>query len=202
MDAFIVIAAGIIAGRLYDKGYLYVSPINDLSPLTVFISSYHLLYGGSALISFSLFMLSLSQPNSIYQVRFLLSSTIPHMFIVFPQNFLAQGIGHGLGAGMMYVPSLAIISQYFLRKRALAMSIVAAGSSMGAIIHPIMLNNLFVKIGFGNAVRASAGINTGLLIIACLLLRLRLPPPTNVPSYWASIKKFSKDKSYVCASLG
>ncbi|EKM83347.1 hypothetical protein AGABI1DRAFT_65844 [Agaricus bisporus var. burnettii JB137-S8] len=167
VDGLLVIATGIIAGRLYDKGYLY-----------------HILYGGSVLITFSLFMLSLSQPNSLYQ------------------NFLAQGIGHGLGAGLMYVPSLAVISQYFRRRRALAMSIVASGSSLGAIIHPIMLNNLFVRIGFGNAVRASAGMNAGLLIIACLLIRPRLPPSTNVPAYWTSVKKFSKDKPYVCAALG
>lgn len=103
---------------------------------------------------------------------------------------------------MMYVPSLAVLSQYFFRRRALAMSIVAAGSSLGAIIHPIMLNNLFVKIGFGSAVRASAAMIAGLLVAACLLLRLRLPPPTNLPPYWASVKKFSKDKPYVYASLG
>lgn len=29
MDGLLVIATGIIAGRLYDKGYLYVVPIDD-----------------------------------------------------------------------------------------------------------------------------------------------------------------------------
>jgi hypothetical protein len=103
---------------------------------------------------------------------------------------------------MMYVPSLAVVSQYFLKKRALAMSIVASGSSLGAIVHPIMLNNLFVKLGFGNAVRANAGMNAGLLIIACLLLRTRLPPPTTVPPMWKSVKGFSTDWPYVFCVIG
>lgn len=82
------------------------------------------------------------------------------------------------------------------------MSIVAAGSSLGAIIHPIMLNNLFIRIGFHNAVLASAGMNTGLLIIACLLMRTRLPPPAEIPPLWKSLKKFAKDGPYVAAALG
>jgi dipeptide/tripeptide permease len=103
---------------------------------------------------------------------------------------------------MIYVPSLAVTSQYFLKKRALAMSIVAAGSSLGAIIHPIMLNNLFVKLGFSNAVRANAGMNAGLLIIACLLLRTRQPPPATVPPFWKSVRRFSTDWPYVFSVLG
>ncbi|KAF9439880.1 hypothetical protein P691DRAFT_614297, partial [Macrolepiota fuliginosa MF-IS2] len=96
VNAFIVVSSGLIIGRLYDKGYFH-----------------HMIIGGAALIIFSLFMLSFSKPDHIYQ------------------NFFAQAIGHGIGAGMMYVPTLAVISQYFLRRRALAMSIVAAGSSLG-----------------------------------------------------------------------
>lgn len=102
----------------------------------------------------------------------------------------------------MYVPSLAVLSHYFLRRRALAMSIVAAGSSLGAVIHPIMLNNLFTKIGFANAVRASAGLNTGLLIMACLLMRPRLPPPAKTTDLRKSVKKFLKDGPYVFSALG
>jgi len=167
VNSFLVIASGLFAGRLYDKGYFY-----------------HMIYGGSCLIVFSLFMLSLSHPDHIYQ------------------NFLTQSIGHGIGAGLMYVPSLAVLSHYFVKKRALAMSIVATGASLGAVVHPIMLNNLFVKISFGNAVRASAGLNAGLLLIACLLMHPRLPPPDHTPNLWKSLKKFLRDGPYVSAAIG
>ncbi|KAJ7842516.1 MFS general substrate transporter [Mycena leptocephala] len=144
-----------------------------------------LLYGGCLIQSFSIFMLSLCQRQQLYQM------------------FLAQGVGMGLGAGIVYIPSVAIISHYFHKRRALAMSIVASGSSLGAVIHPIMLNNtLHSSLGFGTAVRASAGLISGLLLIACLIMRPRLPPTQNAPEFWQSLRRFSHDTPYVLATLG
>ncbi|KAJ7108974.1 major facilitator superfamily domain-containing protein [Mycena crocata] len=168
VNAFLVISLGLVSGRLYDRGYFY-----------------ELLYGGSALLCFSIFMLSLCKPQQLYQI------------------FLAQGLGAGLGAGIVYVPSVAIVSHYFQKRRALAMSIVASGSSLGAVIHPIMLNNtLRSHLGFGNAVRASAGLVSGLSLIACLLMRPRLPPSKVHLPFWKSVRRFSHDRPYVLATTG
>lgn len=83
------------------------------------------------------------------------------------------------------------------------MSVVASGSSFGAVIHPIMLNNtLHTTLGFGNSVRASAALITGLLILACFLMRPRLPPSKKDPEYWKSLRRFSRDKPYVLATIG
>ncbi|KAJ7664134.1 major facilitator superfamily domain-containing protein [Mycena rosella] len=116
---------------------------------------FHLLvYSGCFIQALSIFMLSLCQRDQLYQI------------------FLAQGLGAGIGAGIAYIPT-----------RALAMTIVASGSSFGAIIHPIMLNNtLHSSLGFGNSVRASAGLISGLLFLACLLMRPRLPPSKDAPN--------------------
>lgn len=109
----------------------------------------------------------------------------------------------GLGGGLSYVPSASIITHYFTTKRALAMTIVTAGSSFGAVIHAIMLNNLLnSKHGFGNAVRASAGLVTGLLFVACLILRTRIPVPPPKVKGLAVLKKLYKDDAYVVATLG
>ncbi|KAJ7214882.1 major facilitator superfamily domain-containing protein [Mycena pura] len=146
---------------------------------------YHLVIGGSLLQSFSLFMLSLCKQEQLYWI------------------FLAQGLGVGLGAGMTYVPTVAVVSHYFQKRRALAMSIVVAGTPMGALVHPIMLNNtLRGHLGFGNAVRASAGLVSGLLLIACLLMRPRLPPPAAGPPLWKTLKRFSRDGVYTLAVAG
>ncbi|KAJ7635461.1 major facilitator superfamily domain-containing protein [Mycena polygramma] len=142
-----------------------------------------LLCGGCLLQCFSLFMLSLCQREQLYQI------------------FLAQGVGLGLGAGIVYIPSVAVISHYFQKRRALAMTIVASGSSLGSVVHPIMLNNLFCSLGFANGVRASAGLVSGLLIIACLLMRPRLPPPDTHPPFWKSLQRFARDLPYVFAVL-
>ncbi|KAJ7240405.1 major facilitator superfamily domain-containing protein [Mycena haematopus] len=146
---------------------------------------YPLMYGGSFLIAVSLFTLSLAQSDQFYQV------------------FLAQGVANGIGVAMTYVPCVAIISHHFQRRRALAMTIVASGSSLGAMLHPLMLNHtLHSSLSFGNAVRTSAGLISGLLLIACFLVRTRLPPLKQPLNFWQSVRKFARDKPYTAATLG
>ncbi|TDL20275.1 MFS general substrate transporter [Rickenella mellea] len=166
-QVFVMMSSGIITGRLFDRGYFY-----------------HLIIGGSLLLVFSLFMLSLTKPHQFYQV------------------FLAHGLGVGLGSGLTYIPSIAVVFHHFQRRRALAVGIVASGSSIGGLVHPIMLNNLFHgNAGFANGVRTSAGMTLGLLIIAGALMRTRLPPkPTD--ALLPALRKFSKDIPYVSAVLG
>ncbi|KAN0076916.1 Major facilitator superfamily domain containing protein [Tylopilus felleus] len=168
VNAFLAASFGIVSGTLYDRGYFY-----------------HLLIGGSLLQSFSLFMLSLTQPGQYYQI------------------FLAQGICLGLAQGIVYVPSMAVVSHYFSRRRTLAMSLVAAGSSLGAIIHPIMLNNLFNRgVGFANGVRISAAFLSVLLLIACLLIRTRLEPPKNPTNYLSVGKGILHDLPFCMMCVG
>ncbi|EKM56382.1 uncharacterized protein PHACADRAFT_118039 [Phanerochaete carnosa HHB-10118-sp] len=143
------------------------------------------IYLGSFLLVLGLFMLSLAKPNQFYQV------------------FLSQGVCVGIGAGLLYIPSIAVISHYFNRRRVLAMSIVAAGSSLGSIIHPIMLNNtLNSSLGFGNSVRASAGLVTVMLLLSIALMKPRLPPPAHTMPLIPAMKKFSRDSAYVWTSAG
>lgn len=84
------------------------------------------------------------------------------------------------------------------------MTLVAAGSSVGSVIHPIMLNNtLGTRLGFGNAVRASAGLVGGLLLIACSLMRTRIPVQSKADTSSGPIlKRLAHDGAYVAATLG
>lgn len=131
---------------------------------------------GSVLCVFSLFMLSLSKPQQYYQVysRQCLLVNLPYPYL--NQVFLAQAIGVGAGSGLSYVPSMALLAQYFKKphRRALVMSIVASGSSLGGTLHPIMLNILFNgHVGFHNGVRASAGLIGGCLVLAICAMHPR-----------------------------
>ncbi|KAJ6466027.1 major facilitator superfamily domain-containing protein [Mycena vitilis] len=145
---------------------------------------FHLLvWGGCLLQGFCLFMLSLCKREQLYQI------------------FLVQGLGLGIGSSLAYIPSMAVVSHYFQKRRAVAMTIVASGASLGAVVHPIMLNNTFHSLGFANAVRASAGLVSGLLFIACLMMRPRLHPATMHPPFWKSLPRFSQDLPYVFAIL-
>ena len=50
------------------------------------------------------------------------------------QFVLAQGAVVGIGNGLLFLPSIAIVPQYFSRNKALASGIVAAGSSIGTFL--------------------------------------------------------------------
>ena len=109
-------------------------------------------------------MLSLVDPTKFYQI------------------FLSQGVGVGLGIGFLFLPAISVQTQFFNKKRALAMGIVITGSSFGGIVLPIMHNQLFSeKAGFAWGVRATAFLMLGLLIIAKLLMSTRLPAKGNAP---------------------
>ncbi|KAF4586369.1 hypothetical protein EYR38_010645 [Pleurotus pulmonarius] len=87
---------------------------------------------------------------------------------------------------LLYVPAVAVQAHHWIRHRAFAMGVVVTGedsvvtpslhtdevigSSLGGIIFPIMLNQLFKLVGFEWAVRASAFVVLGLLGAANLLM--------------------------------
>lgn len=64
-------------------------------------------------------MLSLAQP--------------PHYY----QFFLAQGVGAGIGMGLIFVPSLSVCAHYFRKRRSLAMGIIIAGPCFISCCHPL-----------------------------------------------------------------
>jgi predicted MFS family arabinose efflux permease len=56
---------------------------------------------------------------------------------------------------------------------------MVAGSSIGAVILPIMVQHLIVRIGFGWAMRSVAFLIFGLLIFGNIAVKSRLPPNPN-----------------------
>jgi MFS family permease len=47
------------------------------------------------------------------------------------QAFLAQGVCFGIGAGMLFVPSIAIVSTYFDKFRSFSVGVAVTGSGFG-----------------------------------------------------------------------
>ncbi|KAF9001669.1 major facilitator superfamily domain-containing protein [Cyathus striatus] len=100
-------------------------------------------------------------------------------------------------------PSISVINHHFFRRRALATGIVFSGSSVGGLIFPIMLNKLFERVGFVWAVRASAFLVLGLLIIANCCMSTHLPPKAlRKPKPPVDIKKILTDTPYVVGVIG
>ncbi|KAI0723230.1 MFS general substrate transporter [Earliella scabrosa] len=111
------------------------------------------LAAGSLLYAFSLFMVSIADSSKYYQI------------------YLSQGLGMGIGAGLIYVPCVAVQGHHWHSRRALAMGVVVSGSSIGGVIFPIMLNQLFqTTAGFEWGVRASAFVVLALLLASNFLM--------------------------------
>lgn len=93
------------------------------------------------------------------------------------QFLLAQGVCIGFANGLMFVPTMSVVSTYFNpSRRSLAIGLILCGSATGGMIFPIMLNRLFNMIGFGWSVRAFGFMALVLLMVAERLLKKRLPP--------------------------
>lgn len=163
-------------------------------------------------------MLSLAKPEHYYQASpYYLCSTFNSKIILL-QVFLAQGLGVGLGSSLSYVPSLAVLAQHFPSPhgRARAMGIAVAGSSIGGLVHPILINRLLhqgtedTQKAFARGTRASAGLITGMQVIAVLLLRTKYPKKKEAEDevekkskkLWPMLKEFSADWGYVHFVIG
>ncbi|KAF8490873.1 MFS general substrate transporter [Gautieria morchelliformis] len=118
----------------------------------------HCVLVGSFIYMFSLFMLSIVSLDHYYQI------------------FLSQGVGMGIGSGLIYLPAMGVQAHHWKARRSIAMGVVITGSSFGGMVYPVMLNHLFHgPVGFAWGVRASAFLTGGILVAANLLMSSRLP---------------------------
>ena len=132
---------GVVAGPLYDMGYLR-----------------GLIIVGSTFVTLGFMFTSLSTQYWHFM--------------------LSQAVCIGIGAGLLVIPSLALIPQYFANKRALATGIVTSGSSVGGVIYPLIFQNLSEKVGFAWATRAIGFIALATSGLAVVLMRPRGKPST------------------------
>ncbi|KAH8906314.1 MFS general substrate transporter [Coniochaeta sp. PMI_546] len=93
------------------------------------------------------------------------------------QLILAQGVCVGLGMGLSFLPSTAILAQYFARRRALAIGVASTGSPLAGIVFPIIFSRLSATLGFGWATRVIAFIVLALSAVPVAFMRVRVPPP-------------------------
>ncbi|RDW75500.1 hypothetical protein BP6252_06642 [Coleophoma cylindrospora] len=108
------------------------------------------------------------------------------------QILLAQSICSGLGCCFLFYPIIAACGTWFFRHRALAFGIMVAGSSIGGVVLPIMVQHLIPKIGFGWTMRAVAFMFLGLLAIANLTIKSRLPPARRPFRFFDLISPFTE----------
>ncbi|KAM0807790.1 putative Major facilitator superfamily domain-containing protein [Seiridium cardinale] len=92
------------------------------------------------------------------------------------QVVLAQGVCVGLGCAIMFLPSAAVVSQWFAKRRALALGVQSVGSPIAGIVLPIIFGQLQPKIGFDWATRVIAFLMLALSAIPIVFMKTRVPP--------------------------
>ncbi|KAI0641057.1 MFS general substrate transporter [Trametes meyenii] len=110
--------------------------------------------------------------TAVYVASILLTSVAR----TYHEYVLAQGVLSGLGVGMLFYPPLAAISTHFSKYRATALGIAMVGSGLGGAIYPILLQYLFVRIGFAWGLRVSAAICFVLCTTAAATVTSRIAP--------------------------
>ncbi|KAL2832990.1 major facilitator superfamily domain-containing protein [Aspergillus cavernicola] len=94
------------------------------------------------------------------------------------ETMLVQGVLIGLVMGFLQIPAFAAVSQYFDKKRAGALGLAVAGSSIGGVVMPIILSNGFngSSLGFGWTVRVVAFVILPFMGFSCIAIKSRVPP--------------------------
>lgn len=97
------------------------------------------------------------------------------------QLLLAQGICQGLGNGLVFTPTIALVSTYFLKKRAVAVAGMTSGTATGGVVFPIIARQLLHKIGFAWTVRTMGFIVLANSAVILALTRTRISRRTTGP---------------------
>lgn len=117
------------------------------------------------------------------------------------QFLLSQGVCSAIGVACIFQPGINTIVGWFNKKRGAAYGILSTGSSIGGIIFPIMTTRLIQRVGYGWAMRTSAFLILGLLIVANLTVTSRHPPRPTALSKEQMSKPF-RERGFLILLVG
>lgn len=92
-----------------------------------------------------------------------------------PGFLLAAQFLMGLGSGVSFGPLIADISQWFLRRRGMAVAIAASGNYLAGVMWPMVFAGLLAEAGWRAVYGALAVVMLVLLLPLAALLRRRIP---------------------------
>ncbi|MCW5736740.1 MAG: MFS transporter [Enhydrobacter sp.] len=105
------------------------------------------------LLAISLGLVLAAQANALWQV------------------YLGYSLGVGLGVGLSYVPSVAAVQRWFVRRRGAASGIAVAGIGVGTLIGAPLAHELIAAIGWRSTYLVLACITAAGAVVAGGLIR-------------------------------
>ncbi|PFH53268.1 hypothetical protein AMATHDRAFT_137721 [Amanita thiersii Skay4041] len=132
-------------------------------------------------------------------VLYLLSAVFTSLSTKYYHFALSQGILFGISVGLLFYPAIASASTHFSKYRATAIGLAAAGSSVGGVVYPIVLQALFRSVGFEWGVRIS-GFSSSLL---CMLSVLCVTSISSANKTGATFNwNTAKDSTFILLAAG
>ncbi|KXJ90727.1 major facilitator superfamily domain-containing protein [Microdochium bolleyi] len=129
-------------------------------------------------------------PGTVLYVFALMMTSLSTQYY---QLILAQSVLSSIGSSAIFNAALNSTMTWFFKKRAMALGIVASGSSTGGVVLPIMLTKLTERVGFPWALRIVAFTFLALCTVTSLTVKSRLPPtkkPVALSDYTSPFKEF------------
>ena len=87
------------------------------------------------------------------------------------QIYLGYGIGAGVGVGLSYVPSVAAVQRWFVRKRGTAAGLAVAGIGVGTLIGAPLAHELIAAVGWRKTYLVLAALTVVGAIVSGILVR-------------------------------
>ncbi|KAM8721692.1 hypothetical protein ACLKA7_007548 [Drosophila subpalustris] len=100
---------------------------------------------------------------------------------MFAQNvatlIVTIGFGTGLGFGLIYLPAIVSVTQYFEAKRSLATGIAVCGSGFGTFVFAPLTETLIANYGWRGAMLIIGGLMLNCIIFGAMFRPLEAPQP-------------------------
>ncbi|TCD66900.1 hypothetical protein EIP91_000739 [Steccherinum ochraceum] len=175
---------------IFQAYYTTHTPFQEMSHLAVAAvgpTSVAIEYGEGIILAFflnrypDLYKQTMWAGLALSTISLFLSSFVSRIELL----ILLQGIGVGIGGGLLYWPGLFMTNEWFVRRRGLASGIIFAGSGLGGKSHalsigfvfPLMVKALLDEVGFRWTLRIWAAFMAVVGIISVWLIRHRTPVP-------------------------
>lgn len=94
------------------------------------------------------------------------TAIIDHLWV----GYLTYGIGVGLGAACVYVPTLANLGRWFVERRNTALGIAAAGTGCGSLLTPPVMAYLIERVGWRQTDVVLGAVSSVLLLVCAFIV--------------------------------
>lgn len=88
--------------------------------------------------------------------------------------FWSQGVGYGIGGAALYHPALSFLPEWFSARRGLANGVIFAGTGLGGLIFPFLIDTLLGKFGVKETLQIISCVMAVMMGVCVILIRPRI----------------------------